>query len=320
MDRACCAYRRLYEQRLSDLPHSIDAYEEVLSREYLQEALEALERLLGSLPEPRSAALPHRPDRRAIYRRADKWQQLCSIYEVELLFIDDKAAGASSCSKRSPSIQEQRKRSGRGVRALSRAWSETSEGEAREEPFYTARCCASPAPCRAGGARRHPRIRRWKTLTIASCRRVFARHRERSTTKLGDRERSIEAWRKVTSVQTTSRRLRQKLERLLGLEQRHARLVVVLEKLFTLCHEAARRSGSCSTRRSCTSRCSVSPSAIATWRQVPLDERDGTRWRRSAAVQRSVRPIRTCTGLPPSRSSCRQQIERRPLRFAMAGL
>jgi len=313
----------LYEQRLGDLPHSIDAYEEVLARdEYSQEALTALEQLLGSLPERDSLRFRTAQIVEPIYKRADKWQSLAGIYEVELLFIDDKPRRIE-LFKEIAQLQEQRGNDlGAAFRALSRAWSEeASEGEAREEPLYQEMLrLAGALPC-------------WPELVAILDRavensydrelqaRVFARIATIYDEKLDDRERAIEAWRKVTAVHDDSQDAWQKLERLLALSQRYGELVVVLEKLFTLCHELPEQKRLLYHAAQLYEQVLGQPErAIATWRQVlQLDEQDGQALDALGRLYESREAWRDlCWVYTQQIELAPSESERRPLRFAMA--
>ena len=313
----------LYEGELSDLSRAIDAYEEVLGRDERDgSATGALERLLGSLPSRDALRFRIAQVVEPIYRRADEWQKLCSTYEVELLFIEDRQRRIE-LYREIAELQESRGSDrAAAFRAFSRAWSEeASEGEHRERPLYEEMLRLSDL------------LSGWTSLVSILERatessydaelqaRVFARIATIYDEKLHDRERAIESWRKVASVQDENPTAWEKLERLLGQAHRHAELVTVLDKRYTLSHDLPEQKRLLYQAAQLHEQMLEQPErAIEKWRAVlQLDEADESALEALARLYEARAEWRELAWVYT------QQIElatseavRRPLRFAMA--
>ena len=239
----------LYENKLSELPKAIDSYEEVIGRDEKSEAaLGALERLLADLPERET--LRYRVARilDPLYRRADAWQKLSLLLEVQLLFVEDKLRRVDIL-REVAAIQESRGQDPQAAfQALSRAWlEEAGEGESRERPLFD-------ELCRLAGI-----TSGWRGLVAILEKavdgsydfdltaRVWARIARIHDEQLGDRSQAIDAWRKVTGVHDEDDSAWQNLERLLEALQRaledgdaYARASLAISE-FCVRHAGSRR-------------------------------------------------------------------------------
>jgi tetratricopeptide (TPR) repeat protein len=313
----------LYENKLSELPKAIDSYEEVIGRDEKSEAaLGALERLLADLPERET--LRYRVARilDPLYRRADAWQKLSLLLEVQLLFVEDKLRRVDIL-REVAAIQESRGQDPQAAfQALSRAWlEEAGEGESRERPLFD-------ELCRLAGI-----TSGWRGLVAILEKavdgsydfdltaRVWARIARIHDEQLGDRSQAIDAWRKVTGVHDEDDSAWQNLERLLEAEERSSELVTVLEKRFTLVSDSREQKRLLYRAAELHEKVLGAPEkAIATWRQVlSLDDRDGSALIALARLYEARDAWRDLTWVYG------QQIEqadtdstRRSLRFAMA--
>ena len=313
----------LHEQQLGDLPKALDAYEEVLGRdEQNAAAVGALERLLASLAERDALRFRIAQMLEPIYKRAGEWTKLVGVYEAELLFIDDKPRRIE-LFREIAELEESRGQNPRAAfQALARAWGEeASEGESREQPLFD----ELTRLARVLGA--------WSDLVAILEKavetsydfdlqaRVFARVATIYDEQLGDRGKSIDAWRKVTAVHDEDVAAWQKLERLLGLEQRSAELVAVLEKRFTLSHDLPEQKTLLYQAAQLYEQVLGQPDrAIATWRQVlQLDEHDESALEALARLYEARESWRDlCWVYAQQIELAQSEAARRPLRFAMA--
>jgi len=313
----------LYEQKLNDLGRAVDCYEETLQRDRKNgSAVASLERLLHGLPDRDGLRFRIAQILEPIYRADDEWAKLAGVYEVELLFIDDKPRRVELLREIARLEEERGQNLDAAFGALARAWSEeSSEGEGREQPLFHELMRLSHT------------LKEWHKLVGILERgvessydsellsRVYARIAGIYDEQLSDRGRAIEAWRKVTGVHDEDANAWRSLERLLGEEKRHAELVAVLEKRYTLAHDLDEQKQLLYQAAGLYEDVLEQPErAIATWRQVLThDEHD-------------ERALGALGRLYESREAWRdlcwvytQQIElassesgRRPLRFAMA--
>lgn len=313
----------LYEERLSDLPRAIDSFEEVLGRDERQvDAMSALARLLGSLPERDPLRFRIAQIIEPIYRRADAWEKLVSTYEVELLFIDDKSRRVEllrEIAQLSESRGEDREAA---FKALARAFAEeASEGEARERPLYeelTRLAAAIPAWRELVGILEKAVESTYDQELLA---RVQARIAGIYDEKLDEPAKAIDAWRRVTAVHDEDDTAWQNLERLLGKVERHAELVSVLEKRFTLTNELAEQKRLLYQAAGLYEGTLAQPErAVATWRQVlQLDDSDREALGALARLYEARQQWRDlCWVYTQQIELVESEAVRRPLRFAMA--
>ena len=269
----------LYETKLEDLAKAIDSHEEVLGKnDQSQEALSALERLLGELPT--REALRYRLSRilDPIYRRVDAWRKLADLLEVQLLFVDDKLRRVEIL-REIATIEETRAQNPRAAfQALSRAWTEeAAEGEGRERPLFEDLCRLAGLITGFGELVGILEKAAEGSYDLELSARVFARIAKIYDEQLADRAAAIEAWRRVTSVHDEDDVAWQNLERLLGAEERSSELVSVLDKRFTLVSDAAEQKRLLYRAADLYEKTLGAPEkAIASWRQVlSLDDHDG---------------------------------------------
>ena len=313
----------LYEQQLSDLNRSIDCYEEVLQRDGSNTtAVGALERLLSGLGERHTLRFRIAQILEPIYKASDSWAKLTGVYEVHLLFVDDKARRVELLREISRLEETRGQNLEAAFSALARAWNEESgEGEDREKPLYEELARLSAA------------LGEWTKLVglleqgVESsydnelAARVYARTAGIYDTHLGDRSKAIDAWRKVTAVHDEDEAAWKSLERLLAAEKRSADLVSVLEKRFTLSHDAEEQKNLLfRAARLYEGDLAQPEKAIATWRQVlQLDERDETALEALAALYQAREAWRDlCWVYTQQIELAKSETARRPLRFAMA--
>ncbi len=313
----------LYEQKLADLSRAVDSYQETLQRDLQNAAaISALERLLHGLGERDSLRFRIAQILEPIYRSTDEWARLTSVYEVELLFIDDKPRRVELLREIARLEEERGRNLDAAFFALSRAWSEeSSEGENREQPLYAELTRLSQAlkewPKLCGILERA--VENSYDFELAA--RVYARIAAISDQELHDRARAIEAWRKVTGVHDDDDTAWRNLERLLEVEKRYAELVVVQEKRFALSHDLEEQKQLLYRVAKLYGQVLEQPErAIATWRQVlTLDERDDKALAALGllyAARKSWRDL--CWVLTEQIELAGSEAERRPLRFAMA--
>ena len=313
----------LYEQKLNDLSRAVDCYEETLQREASNAAaIGSLERLLHGLGERDALRFRVAQILEPIYRNADEWAKLVGVYEVELLFIDDKPRRVELLREIARLEEERGQNYDAAFGALSRAWSEEcSEGESREQPLYAELVRLSQA------------LKEWHKLVGILERavessydselagRVYARIAVIFDEQLADRTRAIDAWRKVTGVHDEDVGAWTNLERLLGDEGRSAELVTVLEKRFTLSHDLEEQKQLLYRAAGLYEQTLEQPErAIATWRQVlTLDEHDEKALTALGHLYEAREAWRDlCWVYAQQIELARSEAARRPLRFAMA--
>lgn len=313
----------LYEERLADLPHAIDSYEEVLGRSERQaDAMAALERLLGSLPERDALRFRIAQIIEPIYRRADAWEKLAETYEVELLFIDDKPRRVELLREIAQLKESRGDDREAAFRALARAFNEeASEGESRERPLYeelVRLAAVIPAWRELVGILEKAVESTYDQELLA---RVQARIAGIYDEKLEEPAKAIDAWRRVTAVHDEDDTAWQNLERLLGKVERHSDLVAVLEKRFTLTNDLAEQKRLLYQAAGLyEGTLAQAERAVATWRQVlQLDERDREALAALARLYEAREQWRDlCWVYTQQIELVESEAVRRPLRFAMA--
>jgi tetratricopeptide (TPR) repeat protein len=313
----------LYEEKLADLPHALDSYEEVLGRSEQQaDAMAAMERLLSTLPERDALRFRIAQSLEPIYRRADAWEKLSSTYEVELLFIDDKPRRVELLREIAQLSESRGGDREAAFRALSRAFNEeASEGESRERPLYdelVRLAAAIPAWTELVGILEKAVESTYDQELLA---RVQARIAGIYDEKLEEASKAIEAWRRVTAVHDEDDAAWQNLERLLAKVERHAELVAVLEKRFTLTNDLAEQKRLLYQAAGLYETTLGQPErAVATWRQVlQLDESDREALSALARLYEAREQWRDlCWVYTQQIELVDSEAVRRPLRFAMA--
>ncbi len=313
----------LYEQQLSDLSRAIDCYEEVLARHAQNgTAIAALERLLSGLSERHTLRFRVAQILEPIYKASDAWAKLAGVYEVHLLFIDDKARRVELLREISRLEETRGHNLEAAFAALARAWNEESgEGEDRERPLYEelARLSAGLGEWSKLVALLEQGVESSYDNQLSA--RVYARTAGIYDTHLQNRGKAIEAWRKVTGTQDEDETAWKNLERLLSAEGRAAELVSVLEKRFTLSHDVEeQKSLLFRAGRLYEGELAQPEKAIATWRQVlQLDEHDATALEALASLYEAREAWRDlCWVYTQQIELAKSETTRRPLRFAMA--
>ncbi|HWN70372.1 MAG TPA: tetratricopeptide repeat protein, partial [Haliangium sp.] len=214
-------------RRLDDTAGAIDQYELVLAAPTgWQKALPPLERLV--LDEEHRARIAEVLE--PIYRANDWWQKLVVILDTQVGYIDDPERRVTMLREIAHIHATRGGDQKLALEALSRAWRENTRDEAAlaELTALAARLGAWDSlvgTLTAGVASEYD-----PELVGAVWARIAGIHEERRK----DAERAIEAWRKVLEVRDDDATALAALDRLLAREQRHADLVIVLEKRASL--------------------------------------------------------------------------------------
>jgi tetratricopeptide (TPR) repeat protein len=257
-----------------------------------------------------------------LYRRADAWQKLAALLEVQLLFVDDKPRRIEIL-REIAQIKESRGQDPQAAfQALSRAWlEEAGEGESREQPLFEELCRLAGLIAGFAGLVSILEKAVEGSYDFELTARVWARIARIQDEQLSDRSQAIEAWRKVTGVHDEDDQAWQNLERLLTAEERSSELVLVLEKRFTLVSDSAEQKRLLYLAAKLHETVLGAPDkAIATWRQVlQLDDRDGSALVALGRLYESRDAWRDLTWVYGQQiEQADSEATRRTLRFAMA--
>jgi tetratricopeptide (TPR) repeat protein len=213
----------LLETKLDDLPAAIDTYERILA-EHANDtvAVAALERLVLVQDHRHRIALILEP----IYRAADEWAKLAVILDAELPFIDDRLRRVELLHEISQLHETRGGRLDLAFAAAARAFREDISSE--EDLANLERLAERSGAWEAVIRELEAATEGLYDTELAA--RLLGRAATLEETRRNDLRRAIDLWRKVLAIHDDNPEALPALERLLGLEGRHAELVKILER------------------------------------------------------------------------------------------